>query len=116
MVIKTKKYIASFILLSYIALSIANVTHFHRIKIGTNLSEKYVSEFQLVQKGFNHSFFECPIINTFNNLHNLVNFQIDYSVVFLLQEQDISLIKTQSFLKYLIYSSISPRAPPALLS
>lgn len=115
MVIKTKKYIAAFILLSYVALSIANVIHYHQIKINTDLSEN-VSEFQLVPKGFNHSISLCPIQNTFNSLHNLTISQIAYSNIFFLQTQNISLIKTHFYPSYLIYHSISLRAPPEILS
>lgn len=114
MIIKAKKYIVSFIVLSYLALSIANSTHYHHIQIFTNFSEN-ISEFPQVQKGFNHSFFLCPIQNTFNSLHNLISSQISYSNVFLLKAQNISLIKTYFYPSYLIYHSISLRAPPELL-
>lgn len=115
MIIKIKKYIASFIVLSYFALSVANVTHYHHIAINTNLSEN-VSEFQLVQKIFNHSFFECPIHNAFNSLHNLTNLDFAYSSLIFLEVEDISVNSTQSFPSYLVYHSIALRAPPELLS
>lgn len=115
MIIKTKKYIASFIVLSYIVLSIANITHYHYISINTNLS-KNISEFPKVQKGFNHSISLCPIQTNFNNLHNLTISQIAYSNIFFLQAQNISLIKTHFYPSYLTYHSISLRAPPELHS
>lgn len=115
MIAKTKKYIASLIVLSYIALSIANVTHYHNITINNNSSEN-VSEFQLVPNVFKHSFFECPIHNTFNNLHNLTDLQFPYSLIPFLQVLDISSKSTQSYPLNLICNSISLRAPPELLS
>lgn len=114
MMIKAKKYVATFIVLSYIALSIANVTHYHHIKIFPLLSEN-VSEFQIVHKGFNHSFFLCPIQYNFNSLHNLISSQISFSNIFFLKAQNISLIKTNFYPSYLIYHSISLRAPPELI-
>jgi hypothetical protein len=115
MILKTKKYIASFIVLSYLALSAANVAHYHHIIINTNLSEN-VSEFQLVQKAFNHSFFECPIHNTFNSLHHITNLQFAYSLIIFLQPQNISINNAQANYSYLIYYSVLLRAPPELLS
>lgn len=109
-----RQYIALLIVLSYIALSIANVTHYHHIAINTNLS-KNVSESQLVQIGFIHSFFECPIHTTFNNLHNLTDLQSSYSLIIFLQSNKISSKNIQSLPSYLIYHSILLRAPPELL-
>ncbi|MCL6494298.1 MAG: hypothetical protein K6T54_05885 [Ignavibacterium sp.] len=115
MILKTKKYIAALIILSYFALSVANVIHFHHITINTNSLEN-VSEFQFVQKVFNHSFFECTVHNAFNSLHHLTDLQFAYSLVLFLQPQNISLKNTQANYSYLIYSSVLLRAPPELLT
>lgn len=115
MIIKAKKYITFLIVLSYLTISVAHLTHYHHISINNNSSEN-LFEFQLVQKGFNHSFFECPIINIFNSLHNLTNLQIANSLTFYLTAQSISFKNIQSFPSSISYHSVTLRAPPALLS
>lgn len=103
-----------FILTSYVALLTANITHYHSVHFNTNLSPIF-SENNLLNRNPNHSYFDCPLHITFNNLHN-VNLTAQSHQYILSNESEklVSLDKHSTPLLN-VYHSILLRAPPELL-
>lgn len=103
-----------FILTSYVALLTANITHYHSVHFNTNLSPIF-SENNLLNRNPNHSYFDCPLHITINNLHN-VNLTVQSHQYFLFNESEklVSLNKHSTPLLN-VYHSILLRAPPELL-
>lgn len=114
MMAKILNIIYYFILTSYVALLLANITHYHSVHFNTNLSP-IVSENNLLNRNANHSYFDCPFHITYNNLHN-VNLTAQSHQYFLFNESEkLVSLDTESSPLLNVYHSILLRAPPKLL-
>lgn len=103
-----------FILTSYVALLLANITHFHSVHFNTNIFPIF-SENNLLNRNANHSYFDCPFHIIYNNLHN-VNLTAQSHQYFLFNETEkLVSLDTESSPLLNVYHSILLRAPPELL-
>lgn len=111
-----RKVITYFALISYLALFIANIFHFHHIVLKKNYYHEVSELNKSVYLASYHSALNCPVQNTFNNLHNFSLFPQQKSAeIFDFNEKQV-LIKSDFPKSISFYYNFSFRAPPFLLS
>jgi len=111
---KIDKIISLLLITSYVALFVANVTHYHHINLASVLYQN-VFEPQINQKAFSHSFFECTIHSTFNNLHNLTDLFFSNSWSYFFKSESLITSYQHFHLSGKKLNSNQLRAPPKLL-
>lgn len=114
---KMKKKITTYsILISYLALFLANIFHFHYLTLNSfnlnQVSEQSKRNFSLTH----HSAFQCPVHNTFNSLHSSDSGSKEHFENIFIQTEKFSLKKSDYAQSLFFFKTFSLRAPPILHS
>lgn len=111
-----KKLTTYFILLSYLALFIANIFHYHSISFNKNYFNEVSEQDNGLYAVTHHSALNCPVQNTFNNLHNFSSVIQQNSDYIAADNEKQILIKSDFSKSNSSHYTFSLRAPPILLS
>ncbi len=106
---KSIKIVSFIILISYLAVSIANVVHYHDYLY--NFKDLTLLKSENTQKLLSHSFENCIINQTFNSIHKFYNRSINISFS---NYKAISYFLLDNFTKpqSSFFSDINSRSPP----
>lgn len=111
-----RKLITYLILTSYLALFLANIFHFHHLKLNNYNLNEVSEQNKNIYSTIEHSSIQCPVHNTFNNLHfSYLSSKLQAINIFTSREK-FSLKSFDFFQSLFFYNTFGLRAPPTYLS